>query len=623
MHFDDNILNFRSCKILLALGHIDLACDKVKDCQVKASGLKYILGKDNKNNLEMLIQLHSKYSSPNCSEPISPDLCDDLIISNAPGITLLRNIKQTFIDKIDVMSSPVSKRLAKSKSKNKIIPCNFTDDAFSINLLQMESSFLHFLVSETDADIKEPEKALQELLEQYNSLKNFDYLNKLLKSIKLVCKLKDPLLRFQSKSEMLICTSILSQMLQCYCLKNEILKAKNSIDMAYSILKKSSHNSNYFYPDIYGYFRYHDIRLSLCDFFKISPNSSIAHYICPSVKCNISLKKVLSEKRHLENTPTTPILKDIPKIVISKHLTENKQCKAPLKKNLLNSAMKKDINKLSNIENSVQNCSRLLNFNTSDDETFESPYDSLTRASKSKSAQKKNIKQNSRTDNLKKEINYQFFKSKNDTFGVKSASDVWNLCLNDTPKLGKENRQLRSKTLLKEPNDVKRKTRTAASRSNCSKNSKSKLNKSKKTNTTLSKVSNESAESLKQTSSSLVDHISERKMSVEHARGSPHDRICENNPLSTNSKIDDFSLNVADSMLSSDSVFFTPVKSVQAGKVPNLIEDLCKDLNTLSISKSKAPPLITEGNFSQNIVFMFSVFFAYISVFCLILLILK
>lgn len=560
-------------------------CDNFKDCSVKANGLKYIMDPSTKAScFEILTQLQTKYSTLNSDVPLSPDSPDGLVISTVPDIALTRQIKQNYIDKIDVMASPVPKKLMQGNSV-KNFQCNFNEENFSMNLLQLEKSLLLYLLSKTELDSKPSIEVLQSLIIYFNGLRSFKHMNNLLSSLKLNSNTEEHFVRFLTKLEVSFYVSVQLEKLEYFSIKNDILSAKEIVKKAFCFLKKECH-SFFSYPDIYTSLKYHDIRVALCEFYEISLNSSVAYYFCQSVLHNVKQKKKSAENPVLNNTPNTPVNRNMPNIVISEYKSKAKKCRAPLKKNLLNTNMKQDLA----IDMSGQNSPYVVFSSSDETENFESPLNSLSRASKTRSGPKTS-KKSDKTDK-NSNIHYQIFTQKN-ALKVKDASDVWSLCVTDTPKLGKENRKLRSsKNASKLSQISKKKNTSAVSRSKSSKPE----TRSKKTIPCIVEDSDTSKFSKPLNESNLISNdSSKRKMSIEYSRSSPHDKINEKESFPKSS---DEACNPSHStdILSSDNVFYTPSKITPKTKICHLIDDLCQDLSSLSLVKYKVQQ-IAAGEF--------------------------
>lgn len=560
-------------------------CENFKDCSVKANGLKYIMDPSTKAScFEVLNQLQTKYSTSNSDTPLSPDSPDGLVFSAVPDIALTRQIKQNYIDKIHVMASPVPKKFMKDNSL-KNFQCNFNEENFSMNLLQLEKSLLLYLLSKTESDSKPSIEVLQSLIIYFNGLRNFKHMNNILSSLKLNSNTEKHFVRFLTKLEISFYVSVQLEKLEYFSVKNDILNAKEIVKKAFCFLNKECH-SFFSYPDIYTSLKYHDIRVSLCEFYEISLNSSMAYYFCQSVLHNVKQKKKSSENPVLNSTPNTPVNRNIPNIVISEYKSKAKKCLAPLKRNLLNSNMKQDLA----IDVSCQNSPYVVFSSSDETENFESPLNSLSRASKTRSGPRAS-KKSDKTDK-NSNIHYQIFTQKN-TLTVKDASDVWSLCVTDTPKLGKENRKLRpSKNDSQSSHIPKKKNTSAVSRS---KSSKSKT-RSKKIVPLSVEDSNTSQCSKPLNETNLISNdSSKRKVSIEYSRCSPHDKIDEKEsfPKSSDQVCDP---SHSTDILSSDNVFFTPSKITPKTKICHLIDDLCQDLSSLSLVKSQVQQ-IAAGEF--------------------------
>lgn len=533
------------------------------------------------NYRNVLNCLQAKYSSPNSSDPLSPDSPDGLIFASVPSIALPRQIKQTFIDKIDVMSSPLSKKLMKSNFDK--LHLNFDEENFSMNLLQLETSLLSYLLSQSEADAKQSVDVLQVLLNYYNQLKNAKHLCGTLTSLKLNISLEDPYARLQSKLEVLFCVAVQLQKLEFFCLRNDVVSAKETVEKAFGFLQKASSCPNFSYPDVYALLKYHDIRVTLCEFYQVPLNNSLTHYFCQSVMPNLSKRKTCKENSALVNTPSTPVCRtNLPHITVTEHQSQTKKCRAPLKKNLLNSNLKKDL-----YENSSRNSPFVVFSSSDEEENFESPLNSLSRASKTRSRHKGIFKKPAEKGESSV-ISYRIFTQKNSSLQVKDASDIWNLCLTDTPKLGKENKKSRAlKTVPKTAQVSKKKTRSATAAIPSSK-SQSKSKRTVNGTSIMSDGANTSKfdRTLKQSNS--VGNVSPmRKMSIEYPRSSPHDPVFEKDTFSILSSHRKVNNGLSSDVLSSDNVFFSPNSNAQKTKVPYLIDDLCNDLSSLKLTSSK------------------------------------
>lgn len=562
-------------------------CDNFKDCHVKASGLKYIFDESsNPNCLEFLMSGQNK-SDTSSSVSASPDSPNELVMPAIPDITLARHIKQEFIDKIDVMSSPLSKKHLKNKS-DQLFQYHFDEENFSISILKLETFLLFYVLSKSELESKKSLETIQVLSNHCSQFKNLKCLPNTLKLLNVSFKVEEPFSRLQTKAEISLNHSIQVQKIELYCIKNDISSAKKTVKKSIDFFERASVRPGHSYPDMFALLKYHDVRITLCEFYEIPLSCSFAHYICPSVKPYVRSKKK-SPVEKSEHLPNTPVNKKMPDTVISKHKPQSKKCGAPLKKNLLNSNLKKDLE-----SEKFPETSPFIICSSSDEETnFESPFNSLSRASRTRSGPKKVSK---RSDKSNLAGSYKFFKQKNGA--VKDASDIWNLCLTDTPKLGKENRRLRSAN-SKRSETSKRKIQLAHHSDSSQQVKPSRTGRSRGTKTSDSPPVNRVSDLAKDIEGAFSS-ISERKASIENSRSSPFDRNNATDSLPGNSNSDALNRDFSDDLMC-DNVFLTPLQNTRKAKVANLIDNLCNDLSSLSLGKSKSTHIIAGECLKENL----------------------
>lgn len=556
--------------MLILLGQVDLICKDINDCMVKLNCLKYVMDEDSEENASML--LHKTFNNTKISE--SDDVSEDFIISSETRLNFKRAIKQNFINNSDVQSSPITNR-RETNSKFEVKSNAYSDhNMFSIYLLKLEIwalSCLH-LIAEDKTSLAETQ--LKKLLKKCELMKNTNKkVCNVLKTFNMDLKI-DALFRVPSLSERMLSVSVFHKLSLLHFIKGDLKLTKSYLDSAFKALSESSEYQKYLYSNTYGLLKYHQTVVSLKILIGIKPDSCLEFLICPSVEVkSLAAKKVLKDSTILNVTPQKA---KIPKIYISP-CGRKRICKAPLKKDVLPVHIKKDMKELSK-----SNAFSSLIFSSSDDELFSpSPLPSAPK----KSSKKTNSTTLNKESFENEKNSYKLFKSKNSDLNINASCDIWKFPDLATPKVNKisKSNQVAMKSLRK----TRQNTRLAKSDTIGS----SKLldptsaKPSSKSRTSKKSALNSTKDSLLESNKDELNGHEERKISIEHYRGTSK-RLQRQIAVEDIAMEEDvFYPDCSGDVLHSKKQSYTSDLPLE-GKYSSVIETLCDDLNAMDMTEN-------------------------------------
>lgn len=484
-----SILTYWSSKFLATLAHVDLLCDNLEDCEVKLRGLKHMLNTSSHSS-----DVSSVPPKKNIPLKNEESFRDSNFLNTRSGRTRKGWIRQQMIKSESIGMSPVVKWLRK-KDEHAVhlhpdyCSCQYCE-FFSLQMVNLETVALSCQYLLAKGEIMEARAELSDVLKAHETIMTNPTIPKAFNLISDIT-IPDSCAKVLRKSDLSVLVNSLISLNQISMDQGDYSAAVSYIGAAISKLNSCAKYSKHMFADLYGSVIYSKI-VSLIKILSTSelPTSSLClantwfgkknnpvDLIIPELVGEISKLNVGCETPKNRKFPIIDV-EDFSSVTNKKSSLTQEMCKAPIKRDLLSSAMKNYLSVAESSSKSSGTSSSSTLFvvdvsNSDDDCAFISPSNSDSdmkdsRRSRVPSRRMRSTTRNTRqssmssntppvaeqaasrgskktkpmrkvkrlgvekhSSNTSPDIVYKFFTSKRN-FTIKSSEDIWSQSLNDS-----------------------------------------------------------------------------------------------------------------------------------------------------------------------------------------------